>query len=163
MASPLEIDCRWNPSGSGETVRGVLGTLPQWFGIPEALAGYVAEAERSPTLIATVERRVVGVLTLVRHSPDAAEIYLMAVLPECHRAGVGRRLVNETRRSLQAESVRFLQVKTLSSRHPDAGYTKTRAFYEAMGFTVLEEFPNLWGPAAPAVQLVTYLPRVTAR
>lgn len=144
-------------------MRGVLEALPQWFGIPEALAGYVDEADRSPTLIATSERRVIGVLTLIRHSPTAAEIYLMAVLPECHRAGVGRRLLDETRRTLQRESVRFLQVKTLSSRHPDVGYEKTRAFYGAMGFTVLEEFPDLWGPASPAVQLVTYLPTLNAR
>lgn len=144
-------------------MRGILETLPEWFGIPEALDEYVATAERSPTLIATSDRRVVGVLTLVRHGPEAAEIFLMAVHPDHHRAGVGRRMLDAVRDRLQRESVRFLQVKTVSSRHPDAGYEKTRAFYAAMGFSVLEEFPDLWGPESPAVQLVTYLPPRNAR
>jgi hypothetical protein len=55
---------------------------------------------------------------------------------------------------LAADGVEFLQVKTLSPRHPDEGYRKTRAFYEAYGFRPLEEFPTLWSPDQPALQLV---------
>ena len=44
----------------------------------------------------------------------------------------------------------FLQVKTLSAKHPDEGYEKTRAFYLAYGFRPLEEFPDLWSPESPA-------------
>ena len=51
----------------------------------------------------------------------------------------------------------FLQVKTLSDKHPDAGYAKTRAFYLAMGFRLLEEFPDLWGPTNPCWQLMKAL------
>ena len=50
--------------------------------------------------------------------------------------------------------VEFLQVKTLSGKHPDEGYKKTRAFYLADGFRPLEEFPNLWGLENPALQLI---------
>ncbi|WP_249018670.1 hypothetical protein [Conexibacter sp. S30A1] len=53
--------------------------------------------------------------------------------------------------------MRFLQVKTPGARHPDANHAATRASYQAMGFVVMEEFPDLRGPRSPAVQLVTYL------
>jgi hypothetical protein len=45
-------------------------------------------------------------------------------------------------------------VKTLAASHPDEGYRRTRAFYEAYGFRSLEEFPNLWGPDNPARQMI---------
>jgi hypothetical protein len=45
-------------------------------------------------------------------------------------------------------------VKTLGPSRPDVGYDKTRAFYLAYGFRPLEEFPLLWDPANPALQLV---------
>ena len=157
MASPMDCECHWSTGASGSAVREILETLPDWFGITEAVDGYIAEAERSPTLIASIHTRPVGALTLVRHSRDAAEVHLMAVIRPLHRAGIGRRMLGEARRWLECESVRFLQVKTLSARHPDAGYAATRAFYQAMGFVVMEEFPDLWGPRSPAVQLVTYL------
>jgi hypothetical protein len=47
-----------------------------------------------------------------------------------------------------------LQVKTLSASRPDPGYDKTRAFYLAFGFRPLEEFPTLWYPSNPALQLI---------
>jgi len=56
--------------------------------------------------------------------------------------------------ALAAEGIEFLQVKTLSASHPDEGYRKTRAFYFAYGFRPLEEFPTLWSPDQPALQLV---------
>ncbi len=40
------------------------------------------------------------------------------------------------------------------SEHPEEGYGKTRAFYLSYGFRPLEEFPNLWSPESPALQLV---------
>ncbi len=55
-----------------------------------------------------------------------------------------------------------MQVKTLSDRHPDAGYKKSRAFYAACGFRPLEEFPALWDPANPALQLVKALRATTS-
>jgi hypothetical protein len=32
----------------------------------------------------------------------------------------------------------------LGPSHPDVGYRKTRAFYEALGFEPLEELTDLW-------------------
>jgi ribosomal protein S18 acetylase RimI-like enzyme len=61
---------------------------------------------------------------------------------------------------LAAGGVEFLQVKTLSGAHPDPGYAATRAFYLAYGFRPLEEFPTLWDPSNPALQLIKAVPQL---
>jgi ribosomal protein S18 acetylase RimI-like enzyme len=96
-------------------------------------------------------------VTLVQHSSASAEIYVMGVLPAYHRRGVGRALLESAEAYLRARGTQFLQVKTLSDKHPDEGYRKTRAFYAAMGFVLLEEFPDLWSAANPCWQLIRAL------
>jgi ribosomal protein S18 acetylase RimI-like enzyme len=135
-----------------------LVTLPTWFGIPAAVEDYIARADRSPTIIASLADEDVGLLTLVRHSPCAAEVYVMAVLPEFHRQGIGQALLGHAEAMLAAEGVEFLQVKILASSKPDEGYEKTRAFYQANGFRALEEFPDLWDPENPALQMIRAIP-----
>jgi len=140
--------------GSGPTCRRILSALPSWFGIPESVEDYVAVADRTPTIVASIDGDDVGILTLFHHSRYSAEIYVMAVAPEHHRQGIGRRMITHVEDSLARSGVEFLQVKTLSAAHPDEGYQKTRAFYLDCGFRPLQEFPELWGPGQPALQMV---------
>ncbi|RDJ94335.1 hypothetical protein B4Q13_15135, partial [Lacticaseibacillus rhamnosus] len=71
----------------------VLAALPTWFGIPESVEDYVAKADEHPTVVATVDRDDLGILTLVLHTPYAAEVYVMGVRPEHHRHGIGRQML----------------------------------------------------------------------
>ena len=41
-----------------------------------------------------------GILTVLRHNPHSAEIYVMGVLPEHHHQGIGRRMVEHAEDSL---------------------------------------------------------------
>jgi GNAT superfamily N-acetyltransferase len=148
------VQLRDQATGSGPICREILATLPTWFGIDEANEDYVSAADRWPTIIASVEDNDVGLLTVAHHSPYAAEVHLMAVRPEHHRHGIGRLMLRHLESSLAEAGVEYLQVKTLSAAHPDPGYAETRAFYLAQGFRPLEEFPDLWGPANPALQMV---------
>ena len=52
---------------------------------------------------------------------------------------------------------RQMIVKTLSASDPSVEYAETRAFYARLGYTPLEEFPTLWGPGVPVLQLVKHL------
>ena len=149
-----ELRLRDQPAGSGDICRTILDSLPAWFGIPAAVEDYIAVADRSPTVIASLGERDVGLLTLMRHNPYAAEIYVMAVLPEFHRQGIGRALIAHAEQVLAADGVEFLQVKTLGPSRPDEGYERTRAFYSSYGFRPLEEFPDLWDPENPALQMI---------
>jgi ribosomal protein S18 acetylase RimI-like enzyme len=153
----LAARLRLQPTGSGTICREVLTALPQWFGIAQSVNDYIAVADRSPTVVASVGTDDVGFLTLVRHSEYAAEVYVMGVLPQLHRRGIGSHLLEHAERSLAADGVEFLQVKTLSPSKRDDGYARTRAFYVAKGFRPLEEFPDLWGRENPALQMVKTL------
>ena len=150
----LQVAARIEESGSGELCRTILGALPHWFGIPDSVADYVAVADRSPSIIATADEIDVGITTLVTHNPYAAEVYVMGVLPEYHRKGVGWAMLRAAEAMLASSGVEFLQVKTLSPTKPDTGYERTRAFYFAYGFRPLEEFPLLWDTDNPALQMI---------
>jgi ribosomal protein S18 acetylase RimI-like enzyme len=98
----------------------------------------------------------VGFLTLKQHNARAAEIYVMGVVPEQHRHGVGSALLAAVEAALRKRGVEYLQVKTLGPSRESENYAQTRHFYEARGFVPLEEFPDLW-PGNPALLLVKRL------
>jgi ribosomal protein S18 acetylase RimI-like enzyme len=132
----------------------ILATLPTWFGIAKSNAGYVRAVESLPTFAAMKDGRAIGFLALERRTPFASEIHVMGVRPEYHRHSAGRALVEAAAVRAREDGARFLTVKTLSARAPDAGYARTRAFYEAMGFCAIEEFAELWDPKNPALLML---------
>lgn len=135
----------------------ILRAVPEWFGIESATRAYIDGVAELPTFVALADDgRVVGFLALKHHGDRAAEIWVMAVRPDHHRRGVGRRLVETAERFLMGRSVEYLQVKTLGPSHPDEGYARTRAFYDAMGFVPLEELHGLW-ESNPCLLLVKRL------
>ena len=152
------VELRDVDGGAGAICRTILDVLPSWFGIPEANEGYVETANTHASVIASVGGDDVGITTVKQHSPFAAEVYLMAVKPTHHRMGVGTAMLRQLEARLAEGGVEFLQVKTLSASCPDAGYDATRAFYLAYGFRPLEEFPTLWDPDNPALQLIKTVP-----
>ena len=141
----------------GPDCENILRALPDWFGIEEANQHYIKSSRELPTLLAYVDDHVAGFLTLKHHSPYTAEIYVMGVYPQFHRQGVGRAMIDHAETTLKDNHVEFLQVKTLSSQHPDPYYARTRQFYEALGFRPVEEFPTLWGESNPCLMLIKSL------
>ena len=137
--------------------RFILGALPDWFGIQEAIREYVEFTDDHPTFVAYDDHQAVGFLALAEHSPCAAEIFVMGVLPAYHRKGVGRALVEAAEAHLRARGFEYLQVKTVAEGNPDEGYKKTRAFYHRLGFKDLEVFPDLWDAANPCLQMIKHL------
>ena len=135
--------------GGGPTCALLLDQLPTWFGIPEANAAYVAAADTHPSVIASVDGVDVGITTVTHHSPYAAEVHLMAVAPAHHRHGIGTAMLRHLEGRLADAGVEFLQVKTLSAAHPDAGYAATRAFYLAYGFRAARGVPDAVGREQP--------------
>ena len=135
----------------------ILRSLPQWFGVEEAVVQYVHDIEDLPTFLAADDGRTIGFLTLKEHFPEAAEVHVMGIRPEYHRRGLGRALVGRAEEWLRSRGGEYLQVKTLSPARPSEEYARTRAFYRALGFRPLEEFPLLWDPAYPCLLLVKAL------
>jgi GNAT superfamily N-acetyltransferase len=154
MVGPAGLALRIQHVGAGTVCAAVLATLPHWFGFPDSVADYVESADTHPTVVATVEGRDYGILTLRVHTPYAAEIVVMGVVPEQHRGGIGRAMLGAAETWLAERDITYLQVKTLSPRSGDEGYAATRAFYFGCGFRPLEEMPDLWGRDSPALQMI---------
>ncbi len=141
-------------AGRGAVCEGLLRSLPAWFGIESAIRDYVSSVERMPMFVAFADGRAVGFVSLNPHNEFTGEVHVMAVHPEFHRSGVGRKLVEVSERYLRNLGHEFLTVKTLSPSRPDPNYEKTRRFYLAMGFRPVEEFKTLWGEANPCLLMI---------
>lgn len=141
----------------GSICNHLLRALPLWFGIEEAIINYVQDVEQMPTLVAYEGERAIGFLSLHPHNEWTAEIHVMAVHPDFHRHGIGRKLVEAAEEYLRKRKFQFLSVKTLSPARVNKEYELTRHFYFAMGFRPVEEFKTLWGEANPCWLLVKAL------
>ena len=93
-------------------------------------------------------------MSLLQHSPQSAELYVLGVRPHLHRHGVGKQLLEASERYLREQGIRYVQVKTLAALADDKNYEKTRAFYEGQGYVTLEVFPDLWDPGNPCLQMI---------
>ena len=140
--------------GKGKTCETVIRSLPDWFGIEESIRNYAMEINSLPTFLAIEEDRTLGFITLEQHTPYSAEVYVMGVLPEFHRKGIGRALMERVETYAKRNDVEYLQVKTLGPSNPDENFAKTRAFYMATGFRPMEEFTQIWNDKNPCLILV---------
>ena len=131
--------------------------MPEWFGIEQAILDYVKSVRTLETFSASDAGDVVGFVSVKRHNPRAAEVYVMGVRREHHGRGVGTALLGAAEDALRAAGVEYLQVKTLGPSGESSEYARTRGFYEARGFVPLEEFPDFW-PGNPCLLLVKRLP-----
>lgn len=134
----------------------ILRSLPQWFGIEDALVQFVADVRDMDTWGALRDGELVGFVTVKQHFENAAEVHVMGVRPDFHRQGVGRTLLNEAERTCRDRGVYWMQVKTLGPSHPDEYYARTRAFYAAMGYEPIEESDSRW-PGNPCLQMMKRL------
>jgi GNAT superfamily N-acetyltransferase len=135
----------------------ILLSLPEWFGDATSNAGYIAALDEEPTLVAFVDGKVRGFVTLRRHGAGSVEIEVMAVERAFQRQSLGRQLVVAAEAWCAARGVAWLHVKTRGPSTFDEFYDRTRQFYRALGFEVLYESLTEWGPQDAALILVKHL------
>lgn len=146
-----------SPEDRGEIARKILNALPEWFGIPTSVDAYVAGAKSCQMVVYRDTSTSIGFLSLKRQTSAACEAYVLGVLPDLHRRGVGRALFAAAEAHLISEGYRYLTVKTLSADRRDPNYEKTRKFYESIGFVPIEVFPDLWGAHNPCLMMIKRL------
>lgn len=118
-----------NPEKKAEISAHILHALPDWFGLPDSTQKYIDDSRNMPFFAAVQENQAVGFAALKETSPCAGEIYVMGVLPEYHRSGIGRQLFAAIRAEAIARGYRLLQVKTVQTGHYEE-YDRTNAFYQ---------------------------------
>jgi GNAT superfamily N-acetyltransferase len=154
MAAIREIT---EPELKRSYARSILESLPAWFGIPEAVEHYVQDSGELSFYAAIVDSDAAGFCAIKRHSPDAAEVYVMGVRQAYHRQGIGKQLIEACLEYCRRNLVEFLQVKTLDAANPDPNYAKTRAFYSRVGFKPLECLPTLWDESNPCLIMIQHV------
>ncbi|MGC3994734.1 MAG: GNAT family N-acetyltransferase [Propionicimonas sp.] len=143
-----------------DEVRRLLAGVPEWFGLPDANTEYEDAARTKETwTVRGSNGAVLGVTLVDRHFPHVAEIYLTVVEREFHGRGIGSAMIQAIEADARRRGVLFLEVKTLGPSHPDAGYVRTRHFYESHGFLPLEE-TDLWGEQNPCLFMIKPLAQV---
>jgi len=112
---------------------------------------------RFPPVVAPADDRIVGFAALEVHNDVSIELHVIAVERAHHREGIGKALVAWSEEYCRRRQVPWFHVKTLGPSEPDAGYERTRQFYEALGFAPLFETRALWDENNPALIMVKKL------
>lgn len=139
----MDIKQLTDDSEKQNVTRLILEALPDWFGIPEAREGYIAESADKIFFCAYDGNRPIGFLCLKETGNATVEIYVMGVLMEFHRKGIGRELFLCAKKAACDKGYSFMQVKTVQmGKYKE--YDSTNRFYLSLGFQEFEIFPTLW-------------------
>ncbi len=142
-------------SVKSEICENVLRSLPEYFGIEEAVKAFIEGVRDKYFLSANVGDIPVGFVFLKDHNEFTSEIYVMGLVEELHGEDIVRKLIENVEEYLSDRGKEYLTVKTLGpSRENDAPYDRTRGFYRTVGFTPLEEFKELWDEDNPCLFMV---------
>jgi GNAT superfamily N-acetyltransferase len=132
-----------SPNERREICAGIITALPQWFGIEIANASYIdGVANEDCFIVRGNDATPLGMISLKHPFPNNADLYWFGVLPEYHKKGIGRVLMKAAFERARSKNCTTMTVETLGPSDPDPGYTKTRAFYTAMGFRPLFELSH---------------------
>lgn len=122
----------------------ILHQLPKWFSIEESIVEYV-EGVKGKVFYAVYEGEdIIGFICLKSNNQYTAEIYVLGILVQYHRSGIGRKLVNALEQYSKENNYKFLMVKTLGESSDNEYYKRTREFYKNVGFYPLEENKEIW-------------------
>jgi GNAT superfamily N-acetyltransferase len=89
------------------------------------------------------KEKPIGFLYLKETGRDTIELYVMGVLKEYHRKGIGRALFETARKTAKKDGYSFIQVKTVQMGKYE-NYDNTNRFYLSLGFKEFEVFKTLW-------------------
>ncbi len=144
----MEIRQIIDSSEKHNITRRILEALPDWFGIPEAREEYIAKSGNQIFFCAFDCNSPVGFLYLKETGSATVELYVMGVLKEFHRKGIGRELFSQAKKFALEQGYSFMQVKTVQmGKYED--YDRTNKFYLSLGFKEFEVFPTLWDESNP--------------
>lgn len=139
----MEIRQLTNTEEKQKVTHLVLEALPEWFGIPEAREEYIKECTNKIFFSAYDKDRPVGFLYLKETGNATIELYVMGILKEFHRHGIGRELFHRAKKAASEAGYSFMQVKTVQMGKYEE-YDRTNKFYLSLGFQEFEVFPTLW-------------------
>jgi ribosomal protein S18 acetylase RimI-like enzyme len=133
----------------------VLRRLPEWFGNEKALCDYVIGVADLP-FWAAIDRdgNCIGFISIKIHYGTTGDVYVCGVLPEYHRKGIGKKLMNSAEDYLKQSGCKYVIVKTLSEIADYEPYERTRKFYLKVGFEPLITIKEIWDEENPCLIMI---------
>ena len=104
-----------------ESVERILRSLPEWFGIEDAIRSYVADAGSAESHLAMRDGEVIGVALVQERFSRSAELTLIAVHADHRHRGAGFALVEAVASSLARRGFAVLEVHTVGPSYEDDG------------------------------------------
>lgn len=153
----MHIEAVTDPLKRSEICNTILRSLPEWFAVEASVEEYAEAVRGLPFFAACQGHRPLGFAAIRAHNPYTAEVFVMGVLPEYHRQGIGSRLIGHAEDYCRRFGHSYLTVKTLDGSAAYEPYERTREFYRRQGFVPLEVFPQLWDERNPCLFLVKHL------
>lgn len=132
----------------------ILHKLPQWFGIEKSILEYINGLKEKYFYAAYNNDNVVGFVSLKINNKYTGEIYVIGVLEEFHRCGIGKKLIKKIEDHLKEDKYKYMMVKTLGDSCDYEPYKRTRMFYESIGFYPIEELKEIWDEENPCLIMV---------
>lgn len=126
-----------------QITRYILEALTDWFGIEQAREDYIEKSTDQLFFAAIENSAPVGFLYLKESGKDTVELYVMGLLKEYQRRGIGRSLFDAAKTIALKNGYSFIQVKTVQMGRYEE-YDRTNQFYINMGFKEFEVF-QLYG------------------
>lgn len=138
----------------------VLRSLPEWFGIEEALRNYVAGVVELPFWAAMADGRCVGFVAAKIHHGHTGDLYVLGVLKDYQAQGIGTKLLAAADEYFVEQGCKYVIVLTLSELAESEPYDRTREFYAKRGFEPLITLPELWDEHNPCLIMIKQLKQV---
>jgi len=151
MIDIRQVGC---PDEKSAITLAIMHSLPRWFNPPEDIDRKAVTHREMPFFAAYDGDKAIGFLALKIHNEYTGDVFVIGVLEEYHRHGVGARLLAAAEEYLRERNYRYLTVKTLDASCDYEPYKRTRAFYFKQGFVPLEVFTHHWDEANPCLFLV---------
>jgi GNAT superfamily N-acetyltransferase len=121
----------------------ITSKLPEYFGLSEVNEHYAIGVRERINIAAEVDNQYVGLISIEFPYANNANIYWMAVLPEYHNQGIGRKLIEAACELAKDKQAKTITVETLSPKNADENYLKTYNLYLNQDFKPLFDLkPN---------------------
>ena len=148
-----------NKQERAKIVRDILCKLKPWFEDEKAVDDYVENVQDEMVKFwgAFSEERCVGFLSVIEHYNRAGEIYVCGVEQKYAGQGIGTKLCKTAEEHLILQDFDYMIVKTLSEKSAYEPYSKTRHFYEKMGFVPLITLNEIWDKDNPCLIMIKNL------
>ena len=130
----------------------ILRDLPNWFGDESAILNYIEKTQDMQFWSMFDNGEPIAFIALKDHNQYTAEIYVMGVLEEYHRQGIGRELIETAEEFYIKRNMKYLTLKTLDESRQSDSYERTRKFYLSMGF-----LPLYWDKDNPCLIMAKYI------